>query len=361
MPLNGSKSYQAVALMRTKYFTLRVIYVPANYFMKKISQPQFERLQKINTRLNQWGGKPVPTAELMRLCECSEKTLKNDIGYLRDTYNAKIYFDRKQKGYRYLDKFDLDVSVALSERELAALEAAVGTLAQFSHLAPFRELRSAVSKLEQAVRFKFRQPAEQAELLHFENVPIIPGGDLIAPLLDIIRSGQWVRFQHRKFDAIHFNTYHLFPYIIKEHRNRWYLVGWEKTRQEIRAFGLERISEASLMAFESNETAPAFAPKAYYEKSLGIAIYDKEAPEDVILSFTPYQANYFKTQPFYPYQKENVLIDNENEFRVKLHLIINKEMVYELARLGAEVCVLAPKRLVREMKEFHEGALKRYE
>ncbi|NBB23023.1 hypothetical protein GVN20_26955 [Runella sp. CRIBMP] len=78
--------------------------------MKKISKPQFERLQKINTRL-------VPTAELMRLCECSEKNLKNDLRYLPDTYNAKIHFDRKLKGYHYLDKFDLDVNVALSERE----------------------------------------------------------------------------------------------------------------------------------------------------------------------------------------------------------------------------------------------------
>ncbi|RDB02599.1 hypothetical protein [Runella aurantiaca] len=58
---------------------------------------------------------------------------------------------------------------------------------------------------------------------------------------------------------------------------------------------------------------------------------------------------------------EDVLIDNEHEFRVKLHLIINKEIVYELARLGAGVCVLAPERLVREMKEFHEAALKKYQ
>ena len=328
--------------------------------MKKIVQPKYERLQKINTRLNQWGGKPVAKGELMRLCDCSEKTLKNDISYLRDAYNAKIDFDRKQKGYYYVDKFDLDITVALSERELAALEAAVGTLAQFSHLEPFRELRSAVSKLEQAVRFKFRQSARQAELLHFENVPIIPGGELISPLLDIIRSGQWVTFQHRKFDAARFNTYRLFPYIIKEHRNRWYLVGWEETRQEIRAFGLERIVETSVTPFISKNIAPSFNPKAYYEKSLGIAIYDKEAPEDVILSFTPFQANYFKTQPFYPFQIEDVLVEDENEFRVKLHLIINKEIIYELARLGAEVRVLAPEHLATSLYDFHQKALNRY-
>lgn len=339
---------------------MRAIYVPATDFMKKIVQPKLERLQKINTRLNQWGGKPVPIDELMRLCNCCEKTIKNDISYLRDTYNVKIPYDRKQKGYHYLEKFDLEVSVALSNRELAALEAAVGTLAQYSHLDPFRELRSAVTKLEQAVRFKFRQPTTQAELLHFENVPIIPGGELIAPLLDMIRSGQWVRFQHRKFDATSFNTYHLFPYIIKEHRNRWYLVGWEKTRQAIRAFGLERILETSLTAFESNDTAPPFAPKPYYEKALGIAIYDDQAPEEVTLSFTPHQANYFKTQPFFPFRNEDIVIDNAVEFRVKLHLIINKELVYELARMGPDVCVLAPEQLVREMRDFHQRAVERY-
>lgn len=109
-----------------------------------------------------------------------------------------------------------------------------------------------------------------------------------------------------------------------------------------------------------SDEAPVFDANRYFEKAMGVAIYDDRESEEVILSFTSYQANYFKTQLFFPYFQEDILINNENEFRVKLHLIINKEMVYELARLGAGVRVLAPERLVKEMKDFHEAALERY-
>ncbi len=329
--------------------------------MKKIIPTQYERFQKINQRLQAWGGKPVSKLDLMNYCGAKERTLKEDIAMMRELYQAPIKYDYKIKGFYYSQPFDLEMRVHLTKSELAALDAAVQTLRQFSHLEPFKELNSAVTKLDQAVKYRFQRPKEENNYIQFEYVPVIPGGELIAPLLDVMRGRQWVTFRHRKFEANVSNTYHLFPYLIKEHRNRWYVVGWEKTRRHIRAFGLERIEESSLIAFESDTEAPVFDSKAYFEKALGIAIYDQEPVEEVILSFTPFQANYFKTQPFFPYHPEDVICDNDTEFRVKLHLIINKEIVYELARLGAEVWVIAPPKLAQQVYEYHLAALQRYQ
>lgn len=328
--------------------------------MKKIIPTQYERFQKINERLNRWSGKAVHKTELMRLCECSERTIKQDIADMRTLYEAPIDYDFKVKGYFYLQPFDLEMRVHLTKNELASLEAAVGTLTQFSHLEPFRELQSAVSKLDQAVKYRFRHPNGENRGIQFENVPLLLGGGLIGPLLEAIRGRQWVRFSYRKFENELADDYVLFPYLLKEHRNRWYLLGWARKRKGIRTFGLERINPSSLQLTDVSDEAPLFDAKRYFEKAMGVAIYDDREPEEVILSFTSFQANYFKTQPFFPYRPEEVLVDNAAEFRVKLHLIINKELVYELARMGAEVRVIAPEWLANEMVEFYQKAIERY-
>lgn len=339
---------------------MRAIYVHALKNMKKIISTQYERFQKINNRLNQWGGKAVDKTELMRLCDCSLRTLKEDIALMRELYEAPLKYNYKAKGYEYTHSFDLEMRVHLTQNELAALEAAVGTLTQFSHLEPFRELQSAVSKLDQAVKYRFRHPKDENRYIQFENVPLLPGGELIGPLLEAIRGQQWIHISYQKFENDTPQDYELFPYLIKEHRNRWYLLGWARNRKGVRTFGVERIKPTSLRTAAFSDEAPAFDANRYFEKAMGVAIYDDREPEEVILSFSPYQTNYFKTQPFFPYSQDDIVVDNENEFRVKLHLIINREMVYELARMGAGVCVLAPDRLIKEVKEFHEAALQRY-
>lgn len=328
--------------------------------MKKIISTQYERFQKINERLNRWGGKAVHKTELMRICDCKERALKEDIAYMRDLYNAPIIYDYTAKGYRYREPFDLEMRVHLTQNELASLEAAVGTLRQFSHLEPFRELQSAVSKLDQAVKYRFNRPNEENQYIQFENVPLLPGGELIGPLLEAIRGQQWVRLSYQKFETDVPQDYEIFPYLIKEHRNRWYLLGWALNRRGIRTFGLERIVPNSLQIANLSIEVPNFNATLYFEKAMGVAIYDDREPEDVILSFTSHQAPYFKTQPFFSFRKEDVLMDNINEFRVKLHLIINKELVYELARMGAGVKVISPEHLVNEIKYFHQKATERY-
>jgi predicted DNA-binding transcriptional regulator YafY len=321
---------------------------------------QQQRLQRINDRLNRWGGKPVPKDELIRLCGYSERTLKEDIQYMRDAYGAPVHYDRRQKGYCYAEPFDLTAQVALSGKDLAALEAAVATLGQLSHLAPFRDLRGTVDKLERAVQFRFAKPQEEARWLQLETVPYFRGGDLIGRLLPAIRNRQAVHFRHQRFDSDQVKTHRLVPYLIKEHRNRWYVVGWQTHYHDVRVYGLDRIHPESLELGEEGVAVPDFDAEAYFRHALGVAVYLEQQPQEVVLSFTPEQGRYFRAAPFFPFAPEAVLVDSGEEFRVALTMIVNRELVYELARLGAGVRVVAPSLLVQQVTAFHREALARY-
>ena len=317
-----------------------------------------ERLQTISHRLNRWGRKPVTTTDLANQCGVSPSTIKKDIDYLKDVLNAPICYCRKPNGYYFTEPFELAATVTLTDRDMAALETAVATLNQFRHLTIFQDLRGTVDKLEKAVRFRTGQLAYPT-FIQFESVPYAKGSELIEVFLTAIAGQRVVHFAHQKFETEAIKSHRLLPFLIKEHRNRWYVVGWQADYGEIRVFGLDRILPESVQSADESVVAPDFDADAYFRRALGVAVYDVPAQE-VILSFSREDGLHFRSHPFYPFLEEDVLLEDENEFRVRLWIIVNRELIYELARLGPKVRVLAPAELVSELRGFLLQAANQY-
>ncbi|MBN8825748.1 MULTISPECIES: WYL domain-containing protein [unclassified Spirosoma] len=318
-----------------------------------------ERLHTINSRLNRWGNRPATTDELARLCAVAESTIKQDIAYLKEVHYAPIAYSRKPNGYYYTEPFNLAASITFTEKDLTALHAAVATLNQYQHLHLFDGLRGTVDKIDKAVRFRTSPSDDFGRHILFESVPFVKGSTYVELFLQAIHAQRVVTFAHQRFDTEITKTHRLFPYVIKEHRNRWYVVGWQLDYGEIRVFGLDRIIDGTLQITDDTYDAPPFDGNLYFHKALGVAAYDTP-PEDVVLSFTRQQGLIFRAQPFYPFQEEDVLVDSEHELRVTLSIIVNKELVYELARLGNSVKVISPQPLADDLIEFHRQALDQY-
>lgn len=319
-----------------------------------------DRLRTINARLNRWGGRPASTPDLARLCQVSESAIKQDIAYLKDEHGAPIAYDRKAKGYYYTHPFDLAASVTLTSQDLVTLHAALATLQQFQHLSLFADLRGTVDKLDKAVRFRSSPADDYGQHLLFESVPFTRGSEWVELFLQAIHQQQVVEFAHQRYDTEVTKTHRVFPYAVKEHRNRWYVVGWRLADQQIRVFGLDRVVAGSIHMLELESAHPNFDVEAYFRKALGVAIYDHPA-EEVILSFTRQQGLHFQAQPFYPFSQHDVLLDTETEYRVRLHIVINDELIYELARLGPAVKVLSPLSLQQKLVTYLNRAAAQYE
>ena len=318
-----------------------------------------DRLQAINNRLNRWGGRPASTEELAQLCNVAQSTIKQDIAYLKDVRDAPISYSRQPKGYYYTHPFNLAASITLTDKDLTALHTAVTTLNQFQHLSLFDDLRGTVDKIDKAVRFRASRTDDYGQHIVFESVPFVKGSEWVETFLHAIHAQCVVQFDHRRFDTEVTKTHRLFPYIIKEHRNRWYVVGWQLDYQGIRVFGLDRIVDESIQVTNEAYDAPAFNADLYFRQALGVAAYD-DPPGDVVLSFTRQQGLRFRAQPFYQFHEEDILVDAEDEFRVKLTIIVNKELMFELARLGDSVQVISPPTLVQELRDFLKRAWEKY-
>ena len=145
------------------------------------------------------------------------------------------------------------------------------------------------------------------------------------------------------------------PYAVKEFKNRWYLLAHEKNDEKffLKTFGLDRISEL--------EIAPSsFKPKQYeiekdFENSFGIISTLDETPEEIVLSFDADQGKYIKTLPLH--HSQEILVDDDKEFRIKLILVPTFDFEREILSLGSSVKIISPESFKKSMRKEVEEML----
>ncbi|MDP2454144.1 MULTISPECIES: WYL domain-containing protein [unclassified Kaistella] len=145
------------------------------------------------------------------------------------------------------------------------------------------------------------------------------------------------------------------PYAVKEFKNRWYLLAHEKNDEKyfLKTFGLDRISELEI-------SPSSFKPKQYdiekdFENSFGIISTLDETPEEIVLSFDADQGKYIKTLPLH--HSQEILVDNDKEFRIKLILVPTFDFEREILSLGSSVKIISPESFRKSMRKEVEEML----
>lgn len=83
-----------------------------------------------------------------------------------------------------------------------------------------------------------------------------------------------------------------------------------------------------------------------------------DTPQEIILSFDPFQGKYIKTLPLH--ESQQILIDNKDELQLKLNLYLTYDFIMELLSYGEKVKVLKPRSLANEIKAAHQKAVGQY-
>lgn len=302
-------------------------------------------------------GNAISIRNLENACGLEERRVKEYISELKaEPYNAPIEYDAKQRGHRYTKPFKLDVVLKLAPKEIEILEFAVNTLKQFQSLQMLADIAPAIDKVENMVKSKVSALPTYIEL---ETMPKYQGAEYIHTFLEAIKAKQQVSFCYQKIGKnTSIETYKLCPYLIKEHKNRYYVIG-KVEGKGYRVFGLDRIVSPEKMKIlpdifleDKNFNLPDLLRYSY-----GLFISDTVEPEEVTLSFTPERGKYLKSLPLQAYQKPYNVIDNETEYQISYKLKINDELVQDIVRWGAEVKVIAPESLRHKVREHYRRAL----
>jgi predicted DNA-binding transcriptional regulator YafY len=255
----------------------------------------------------------------------SQRTFQRDLNDIRKIYKIDIQYDRSKGVYEINEEYNQGTN----ERMFEAYE--------------IFNILNLSDRLSQNIHFDNRKP-DGIEHLH--------------GLLHAIKNKVQIEFTYFKYDTQEFRAPQVQPYALKEHRSRWYLIGYDFMKEEVRIFGLDRLSalKISNKAFTHHED---FNVNSYFQDCFGIIRANAKQAEEVILSFTAHQGQYIKSMPLH--QSQKILIDSEKELRIRLKLFITYDLEIELRSFGANMKVIEPKRLVNQIKKSFKQALKQYE
>ena len=253
----------------------------------------------------------------------SKRTFQRDLNDIRSTFKVDI---QSNSYHKYFIAYDEQADA--NNRMLEAFD-------MFNSL-------SVTDNLSRYIHFEKRKPFGTE---HFHG------------LLHAIKNLFVIRFAHQKYWEDETTQRTVEPYSLKEFKSRWYLLAKDKKDNKVKSFGLDRIQNLHITN-QKFDYPKNFNANDMFKYCFGIINPDDSKPEEIVLSFEPTQGKYIKSFPLH--ESQEVIEDNENEYRIKLKLHITHDFIMELLSHGESVKVIKPTKLKKEICNSYSGALKQY-
>ena len=254
----------------------------------------------------------------------SKRTFQRDRDDIRSLYNIDILFDFSKKVY-YID---FDEQPEANERILEAFDT-------------FNAL-NLTDRLSKHIHFEKRKPQ---------------GTEHLYGILHAIKNQIQIKFVYQKYWEDELTERLVEPYALKEFKNRWYVLSKDLVDNKIKSFALDRLTNLEITNL-NYQYPDNYSIEQSYRYCFGIISPNDEEPQDIILSFDPFQGKYIKTLPLHDTQQ--VLVDNDEEMKIKLKLCLTHDLVMELLSFGDNLKVIEPKSLADQIKQAHEKAYRQY-
>jgi predicted DNA-binding transcriptional regulator YafY len=317
-----------------------------------------ERYYKIDQLLKD--RKVVPFAVFQQVLGMSRASVKRDLEYMRDRFNAPIEYDRESKGYRFGrprsgPRYELP-GLWFNAAEVQAL---LTTLQLLTNLQPGLldgQVKPVLDRLrailgtgdhswEEVVKRMriFLPERREGKAEHFSVVA--------AALLK--RSRVWIRHYSRKDDRE--TEREISPQRLVHYRDNWYLDAYCHLRQDLRSFAVDAVREARLLDTRAKEI-----PSGELDEYLGsgYGIFAGRKVEWATLKFTPEAARWVSAQNWHP--KQRARVEKDGSYVLELPYAEDRELVMEILKFGADVEVLTPPRLRQRVADALREAAQRY-
>ena len=289
--------------------------------------------------------------------EISSSMFNKDIQAMKRIYNAPIKFDRAHRGYCYTEPDFSIREFPLNHEEIEALDVSTALLGQLKGSRLFHHFENAINKVIEGYRVSKILGKAESDILQTEEPVKSVDGRWLETLIRAIVEKKALLIQYKAFDK-EAKEYLFSPYLCREYRNRWYVVGYSAQAKNVRVLSLDRIREIR-PAKEKFHSVEGFDGKEFFKYSIGITQVHGQPPVKVQLSFTPAQAHYVKTQPLH--HSQEILEDNDQEVLVQLQVCVTQELIMTILSFGTGVKVVAPGSLRTQIKDMLERMRGMYE
>lgn len=286
----------------------------------------------------------------------SRRSVQMDIQMMRSEklgYSAPIVVLDK-KYYTYEDP-DYSISnIPLTDQDLNMLNGVVDILKQFKGFSHFTGVSEMVSKLEDQI---YTSKLHTATVIDFEKNENLRGIEHLDALYHAIIDRQPLTITYQSFKARQAGDIIFHPYLLKQYRNRWFLLGMPDARKQVLNLALDRmlqIDKAGIPYIENE----LFDSQTYFKHLIGVTDSRSEVL-DVHLFIEPEHAPYVITKPVHPTQE---IVEQTSEgLIISIKVKHNFELEREILGFGNNVKVLKPRHLVSSIKKRLALALGQYQ
>lgn len=311
----------------------------------------------LNEHLEEHGQRPV-----------SKRCVEKDLNYLEfdspfDVEIEEYWIDAadkndrpyKKRCIRYADPTFSIFKSKLTEDEKTVLSTALDTLGSFDGLDNFEWLND--------LRTRLNLGRNEPVISLSKN--LLTNSTLLARLFTAIRLKQSICLKYHRFVDKEPRDVIVYPYLLKEYNNRWFLIAGASDTGKILTFTLDRIDDFKTVSMVKYLSAPGNL-RDRYEEIIGVTYIEESPLHKIIFWASDDSKDYITTKPLHESQKtirgegeDNLRKDYSHLKRGKFYSIEcrqNYELIRELTSFGADLVVLSPSAIVKEVyKKFKDG------
>lgn len=253
------------------------------------------------------------------------RTLQRDFNEIEELFGIRIHFDKKRNGY-YIDEED-NLKKEQYERLLLNFDL-LNAIDSTSHLHTY-------------VLAEHHRPTDC---------------DCLPTLIKAIKFSHPVLFDYvyvREGGKV--REKRVLPHYLKEDQQRWYLLAYDNG--VLKTFSAGCIRNLRVLDGETFKRHMDIPVEELFKECYGIWNQNDLPIEEIELSYDALDGSFLKSVPLH--HSQEILTDNEEEFRIRLRLRITNDFVMALLARSRSLTVIRPLHLRERVRKVYEEALKR--
>lgn len=285
----------------------------------------------------------------------SRRTVQGDIQLMRSDrlgYNAPIVVVER-KYYEYADPDFSITKIPLSSDDVTTLNSAVDILRHFRIFPQLAGASDVIGRLEDFIKVSVERRTPAIDL---ESNERLHGLEHIPKLYDAVRKHRPLIVRYQSFKALRPKDLHVSPYLLKEYRNRWFLLCCkERQLQRALILAVDRMLDVTTDKDVRFTPNPYFDVEHFFDNVIGVTKNLGQAAERVVLRLAPDEAPYVLTKPMHRSQAV-IAHEPDGSLTIELRVVLNYELEREILGFGASVEVIEPRLLRHRISRAHQLA-----
>lgn len=275
------------------------------------------------------------------------RTIQADIQLMRSDklgYNAPIVVvDRKY--YVYQEEGYSINHTKITDADIDKMSEIVSVLRQMNGFDYFDDMNDIIARLENSL---YKSTNKQHDFIQLEGNKLLKGIEHILPLYQTIKKKIPLLINYQSFKASGSRQAVYSPYLLKEYRNRWFLIAQPHKSPALVTLALDRIVDIMEMTHKDYKPYTGVDFGRYFEDTLGVTKTQKDRAHKVVLWVNKYNAPYVVTKPLH--HSQQVLKEDDEGILIRIDVVLNFELEREILGFGESMKVLAPRILQSSIK-----------